>query len=171
MVLGPDHPAALAPNEIAEPKMPTQQPIVIRGSGTTNTVSTWICTVSMAGFLLIAAINAYRSGAIAIPAAGMAAFFGAMLLYTATLRVELKGDEISYAHFFRRRRSLRLDQIRSVRGTWRSSKGGVASYLVIEPMDPRTPSMKMRMDFFSHADAQTIRNYFGDKLKRYAKKK
>ena len=151
--------------------MPSQQPIVIRGSGTTNTVSTWICSASVAGFLLIAALNAERTGGKSLLAAGVAAFFGCMLLYTATLRVELKDGEISYEHFFKRRRSLRLDQIRSVRGTWRSSKGGVASYLVIEPMDPRTPSMKMRMDFFSHADAQTIRNYFGDKLKRYAKKK
>jgi hypothetical protein len=31
--------------------------------------------------------------------------------------------------------------------------------------------MKIRMDFFSHADVQTIRNFFGDKLKRYGKKK
>jgi hypothetical protein len=171
MVLGPDHPLALPPNEIAEPKMPTHEPIVIRSSGTTNTVSTWFCSVSVAGFLLIAAINAHRSGVTAIPAAGLAAFFGAMLLYTATLRVELKGDEISYQHFFKRRRSLRLDQIRSARGTVRSTKGGPVSHLVIEPMDPGTPSMKMRMDFFSHADVQTIRNFFGDKLKRYTKKK
>jgi hypothetical protein len=100
------------------------------------------------------------------------AFFGCMLLYTATLRVELKDDAISYQHFFKRRRSFRLDQIRSARGTIRTSKGGKgASYLVIEPVDPRTPSMKMRTDFFSHADVQTIRNYLGDKLKRYGKKK
>jgi len=26
------------------------------------------------------------------------------------------------------------------------------------------------MDFFSHADVQTIRNFFGDKLKRYGQK-
>jgi hypothetical protein len=43
--------------------------------------------------------------------------------------------------------------------------------LIIEPMDAGTPSMKMRMDFFSHADVQTIRNFFGDKLKRYSKNK
>ena len=172
MVLGPDHPAALAPNEIAERKMPTQQPIVIRGSGTTNAVSTWICAVSVAGFLLIAALNAQRSEGMSLLAAGVAAFFGCMLLYTATLRVELKDGAISYAHFFKRKRSLRLDQIRSARGIVRSSgKGGGASYLIIEPMDPQTPSMKMRMDFFAHADVQTIRNYLGDKLKHYGKKK
>jgi hypothetical protein len=160
-----------APDEIAERKMPTQSPIVIRGSGTTNAVSTWVCAASIAGFLLIAAVDAYRSGRMAFVAAGLAALFGAMLLYSATLRVELKGDEISYEHFFKRRRSLRLDQIRSARGTVRSSKGGAHSYLIIEPMDAGTPSMKMRMDFFSHADVQTIRNFFGDKLKRYTKKK
>jgi hypothetical protein len=152
--------------------MSIQQPIVIRGRGTTSTVSTWICAVSTVGFLLIAAMNAYRSGGIAIPAAGLALFFGAMLLYTSTLRVELNGDEISYEHFFRRRRSLRLDQIRSVRGVIRSTgKGGGSYSLIIEPIDIRTPVMKMRMDFFSHADVQTIRNYFGDKLKRRGKKK
>jgi hypothetical protein len=152
--------------------MPSQQPIVIRGSGTTNTVSTWICSASVAGFLLIAALNAERTGGKSLLAAGVAAFFGCMLLYTATLRVELKDGEISYEHFFKRRRSLRLDQIRSAKGIIRASRGGKgASYLVIEPVDPQTPSMKMRMDFFSHADVQTIRNYLGDKLKRYGKKK
>jgi hypothetical protein len=153
--------------------MPTQPPIVIRGSGTTNAVSTWICAVSVAGFLLIAALNAERSGGKSLVAAGVAAFFGCMLLYTATLRVELEDDAISYQHFFMRRRSLRLDQIRSARGIIRASKGGkgASSYLVIEPVDPHTPSMKMRMDFFSHADVQTIRNYLGDKLKRYGKTK
>jgi len=171
MILCPDRPTASAPNKIAEPKMPAQQPIVIRGGGKTSTVTRWFCTASIAGFLLIAAVTAYRSGGMALFPAGMAAFFGAMLLYAATLRVELKGDEISYEHIFKRRRSLRLDQIRSARGTMRSTKGGPISYLVVEPVDPETPSMKMRMDFFSHADVQTIRNFFGDKLKRYAKKK
>jgi hypothetical protein len=42
---------------------------------------------------------------------------------------------------------------------------------VIESIDPQTPPMKIRMDFFSHADVQTIRNFFGDRLKRYGKKK
>jgi hypothetical protein len=146
--------------------MPTQQPVVIRGSGTTSTVSTWFCAVLAAGFLLVAAMNAQHSSGMALLGAGMATLFGSMLLYTRTLRVELKGDEISYEHFFKRRRSLRLDEIRSARGILRSSKGGAASYLVIEPMDPRTPSMTMRMDFFSHADVKTIRNHFGDKLKK-----
>jgi hypothetical protein len=57
------------------------------------------------------------------------------------------------------------------RGIMRSGKGGAFSYLVIEPIDPQTPPMTIRMDFFSHADVQTIRNFFGDKLKRYGKKK
>jgi len=30
--------------------------------------------------------------------------------------------------------------------------------------------MKIRKDFFSHADVQTISNFFGDRLKRYGKK-
>jgi hypothetical protein len=159
-----------------EPMMPTlqmltAQPLVIRGSGTTNAVSRWICTLFVAGLLLTAAISVRHSGAMALLAAGMAAFFGSMLLYAATLRVELNGDEISYGHFFKPRRSLRLDQIRSVRGSLRSHKGGAAHYLVIEPIDPEMPTMKMRMDFFSHADVQTIRNFFGDRLKRYGKKK
>src|ERR1700730_2870950 len=171
MISGSDLPVTAASNEIAKRKMPAQQPIVIRGGGTTRAVSTWMCTAALAGLLLLAAMHAHPAGGLPLLAAALATFSAAMLLYTAALGRELKDDEISYAHFFRRRRSLRLDQIRSVRGTWRSSKGGVASYLVIEPMDPTTPSMKMRMDFFSHADAQTIRNYFGDKLKRYAKKK
>jgi hypothetical protein len=161
-----------APNEIAELNMSPQQPIVIRGSGTTNTVTTWICAASVAGLLLTAAISFHRSGAIALLAAWMAALFGSMLLFTATQRVELNGDEISYQNLFKRRRSLRLDQIRSAQGHYgRSTKGGSASYLVIEPIDPQTPPMKIRMDFFSHADVQTIRNFFGDKLKRYGKKK
>ena len=94
-----------------------------------------------------------------------------MLLYIVTLRVELDGDQISFEHFFRRRRSLRLDQIRSVRGTVHATSKGPFTYLVIEPIDPQTPLMKIRMDFFSHADVQTIRNFFGDKLIRYGKKK
>src|ERR1700732_1838416 len=114
--------------------MPSQQPIVIRGSGTTNTVSTWICAASVVGFLLIAALNAERSGGKSLVAAGGGALFRCMLLYTATPRGGLKDGEISYRHFFKRRRSLRLDQIRSARGIIRMSKGGKgASYLVIEP--------------------------------------
>ena len=107
----------------------------------------------------------------ALLAAWMAALFGSMLLFTATQRVELNGDEISCQNLLERRRSLRLDQIRSARGIIRSGKGGAFSYLVIEPIDPEMPPMKIRMDFFSHADVQTSRNFFGDKLKRYGKKK
>jgi hypothetical protein len=151
--------------------MPTQQPIIIRGSGTTNAATTWICAAAVAGLLLTAAIGFHRSGAMAPLAAWLAALFGSMLLFTATQRVELNGDEISYQNLLKRRRSLRLDQIRSVRGTIRSGKGGAFSYLVIEPVDPEMPPMKIRTDFFSHADVQTIRNFFGDKLKRYGKNK
>jgi hypothetical protein len=171
MVLSSDRPVAPAPKEIAERNMSTQQPIVIRGSGTTNAVTTWICAASVAGLLLTAAIGFHRSGGMALLAAWLAALFGSMLLYTATQRVELNGDEISYQNLLKRRRSLRLDQISSARGTVRSGKGGPFSYLVIEPIDPQTPPMKIRMDFFSHADVQIIRNFFGDKLKRYGKKK
>jgi len=145
-------------------------PIVIRGRGTSSRVITWVCAVFIAGLLLLAAINVRRTGGATLVAALVPAFFGAMLLYIATLRVELNGGEISFEHFFRRRRSLRLDQIRSVRGIMRGGKARPFSYLVIEPIDPQTPPMKMRMDFFSHADVQTIRNFFGDKLKRYGKK-
>jgi len=151
--------------------MPTQQPIVIRGSGTTNAVTTWICAAFVAGLLLTAAISFHRSGAMALLAAWMAALFGSVLLFTATQRVELNGDEISCQNLLKRRRSLRLDQIRSAGGTIRSGKGGAFSYLAIEPIDPEMPPMKIRMDFFSHADVQTIRNFFGEKLKRYGKKK
>jgi hypothetical protein len=171
MVLSSDRPVAPAPKEIAERNMPTQQPIVIRGNGTTNAVTTWICAASVAGLLLTAAIGFHRSGGMALLAAWLAALFGSMLLFTATQRVELNGDEISYQNLLKRRRSLRLDQISSARGTVRSGKGGPFSYLVIEPIDPQTPPMTIRMDFFSHADVQTIRNFFGDKLKRYGKKK
>jgi hypothetical protein len=152
--------------------MSTQQPIVIRGSGTTNAVASWICAASVAVLLLTAAISFHRSGAIALLAAWFAALFGSMLLFTATQRVELNGDEISYQNLFKRRRSLRLDQIRSAQGHYgRSTKGGSPYYLIIEPIDPLTPPMKIRMNFFSHADVQTIRNFFGDKLKRHGKKK
>jgi hypothetical protein len=159
---------ASAPNEITERNMSIQQPIVIRRSGTRNAVTTWICAASVAGFLLTAATGFHR---LALVAAWFAALFGFMLLFTATQRVELNGDEISYQNLLKRRRSLRLDQIRSARGTLHSHKGGPFSYLVIEPIDPQTPPMKIRMDFFSRADVQTIRNFFGDKLKRYGKKK
>jgi hypothetical protein len=162
---------APAPTEIAERNMAGQQPFVIRGSGTTNAATTWICAAAVAGLLLTAAISFHRSGAMALLAAWFAALFAFMLLLTATQRVELNGDEISYQNLFKRRRSLRLDQISSARGTIRSGKGGPFSYLVIEPIDPQTPPIKIRMDFFSHADVQTIRNFFGDKLKRYGKNK
>jgi hypothetical protein len=148
--------------------MSIQQPIVIRGSGTTNAVTTWICAAAVAGLLLTAAIGFHR---LAPLAAWLAALFGAMLLFTTTQRVELNGDEISYQNLFKRRRSLRLDQIRSAMGIMRGGKARPFSYLVIEPIDPQTPPMTIRMDFFSHADVQTIRNFFGDKLKRYGKKK
>ena len=151
--------------------MSAQQPIVLRGRGTSNRVIIWACAALVTGLLLLAAINVRRTGGASLVAALVPAFFGGMLLYIVTLRVELDGDQISFEHFFRRRRSLRLDQIRSVRGTVRATgKGGPFTYLVIEPVDPQTPVMKMRMDFFSHADVQTIRNFFGDKLKRYGKK-
>jgi hypothetical protein len=164
--------AAPAPEEIAELNMSIQQPIVIRGSGTTNAVITWSCAAAVAGLILTAAISFHRSVAIAALAAWMATLIGSMLLFTATQRVELNGDEISYQNLFKRRRSLRLDQIRSAQGHYgRSTKGGSAYYLVIEPIDPQTPSMKIRMDFFSHADVKTIRDFFGEKLKRYGKKK
>ena len=157
-------------NETAETKMPTQQPIVIRGSGTINAVTVWICAASVVGLLLTAAIGFHRSGAMALLAGWFAALFGSMLLFTATQRVELNGDEISYQNLLKRRRSVRLDQIRSARGIMRGGKARPFSYLVIEPIDPQTPPMTIRMDFFSHADVQTIRNFFGDKLKRYGKK-
>ena len=151
--------------------MTIQPSIVIPGTGITNAVSKWLCAASLAGLLLIAVVYAHRSGGTSLLAAGLGVFFGSMLIYAASLRVELTGDEISYQHLFRRRRSLRLDQIRSARGTWRSSRGGkgFASYIVVEPMDAASPFMKIRMDFFSHADVQTIRNFFGDKLKRHGK--
>ena len=151
--------------------MSTQQPIVIRGSGTTNALTTWICAALVVGFALAAAVSFQRWGAVALLPAWMAVLIGSMLLLTVTQRVELNGDEISYQNLFKRRRTLRLDQIRLVRGTVRSRKGGAVSHLVIEPIDPQAPPMKIRMDFFSHADVQTIRNFFGDKLKRYGKKK
>jgi hypothetical protein len=161
-----------APDEIAELNMSTQQPIVIRGSGTTNAVTNWFCAAAVAGFLLTAAISVHRSGAMVLLAAWMAAVFGFMLLFTTTQRVELNGDEISYQSLFKRRRSLRLDQIRSAQGHYgRSTKGGSPYYLVIEPIDPEMAPMKIRMNFFSHADVQTVRNFFGDKLKRSGKKK
>ncbi len=150
--------------------MSTQQPIVLRGRGSSNRIIIWIGAALVAGLLLLAAINVRRTGGATLIAALVPAFFGGMLLYIVTLRVELDGDQISFEHFFRRRRSLRLDQIRSVRGTVRATSKGPFTYLVIEPIDPRTPPMKIRMDFFSHADVQTIRNFFGDKLKRYGKK-
>ena len=151
--------------------MTSQQPIVLRGRGTSNRVIIWAWAALVVGLLLLAATNVRRTGGATLVAALVPAVFGGMLLYIVTLRVELDGDQISFEHFFRRRRSLRLDQIRSVRGTVRAtSKGGPFTYLVIEPIDPQTPPMKIRMDFFSHADVQTIRNFFGDKLKRYGKK-
>jgi hypothetical protein len=142
--------------------------IIIRCGGTTNTISRWLCGLSVGGFLLLAAVNGLRWGGgtpVLVPIA-LAVLFGAMLLSTETLRVELNGGEISYWHFFKRRRSLRLDQISSVRGMARSmGRGGMAHYLVVSPIDREIPRMKMRMDFFSPADVRTIRNFFGDKLK------
>jgi|SRR6516162_9276347 hypothetical protein len=93
---------------------------VIRGSGTSHAISRWLCSFFVGGFLLLAAVNVQRwDGATDDYAGG--ALFAAMQLYTETLRVELDGDEISYWHFFKRRRSLRLDQIRSVRSLARST--------------------------------------------------
>jgi hypothetical protein len=66
--------------------MPTQQPIVIRGSRTINAVTTWIFAASVAGLLLTAAIGFHN---LALLAAWFAALFGSMLLFTATQRVEL----------------------------------------------------------------------------------
>jgi len=147
--------------------MPQQRLIIIRGSGTTNTISRWLCSLFLGGFLLLAAANVQRAGGAVLWVIALAALFGAMLLYSETLRVEFNGDEISYWHFFKRRRSLRLDQVRSVRGIARSrGRGGAAHYLVVSPMDREVPQMKIRMDFFSPADVRTIRNFFGDKLKR-----
>src|SRR3974390_585211 len=102
-------------------------PIVIRCGGTTSTISRWLCSLFVGGFLLLAAANVQRWGGTAlVTTIALAALFGAMLLYTETLRIELNGDEISYWHFFKRRRSLRLDQIRSVRGMARSTgRGGM----------------------------------------------
>jgi hypothetical protein len=100
------------PKKLAELNMPTQQPIVIRGSGTTNAATTWICAASVAGLLLTAAISFHRSGGMALLVAWLAALFGSMLLYRATQRVELNGDEISYQNLLKHRRSLRLDQVR-----------------------------------------------------------
>jgi hypothetical protein len=48
----------------------------------------------------------------ALLVAWLAALFGSMLLYRATQRVELNGDEISYQNLLKHRRSLRLDQVR-----------------------------------------------------------
>jgi hypothetical protein len=164
------HSRSAGASETTGTKMLTPQPIVIRGRGTSSRIGIWVGAAFITGLLLLAAINVRRTGGATLVAAVVPAVFGGMLLYTATLRVVLSGDEISFEHFFRRRRSLRLDQIRSVRGTVRSRKGGPFTYLVIEPIDPQTPPMKIRTDFFSHADVQTIRNFFGDKLKRYGKK-
>jgi hypothetical protein len=152
--------------------MSAQQPIVIRGRGTTTAVGTWLCALSLAGFLLIAAMNAHRSAGGALLAAAVAAYFGAMLLYISTLRVELNGDEVSYQHISKRRRSLRLDQISSARGVLRTSKSGRfgSHLLLIEPIDPATPVLKIRLDLFAHADVQAIRSFFGDKLKRHTKR-
>jgi hypothetical protein len=150
---------------------PVRQPTIIRSGGKATAVGRWICAMSVAGFVLLAAVNAQRSGGMSLVAGAPAVFFACFLLYIATVRVELNGDEISYQHFFRRRRGLRLDQIRSARGTVRSTRGGPISYLVIEPIDPNTPAMKIRTDFFSHADVQAIRSFFGDKLKRHARNK
>jgi hypothetical protein len=152
--------------------IPERRPIVIRGSGTTHAISRWLCSLFVGGLLLLAAANVQRWDSAAPLLIVLAAFFAAMLLYTETLRVELNGDEISYGHFFNRRRSLRLDQIRSVRGLARSTgRGGSGHYLLVSPIDREIAPLKMRMDFFSPADGRTIRNFFGDKLKRYGKKK
>jgi hypothetical protein len=150
--------------------MTTQQPIVLRGRGTSSRIGTWAGAAFVVGLLLLAAINVRRTGGATLIAAVVPVLFGGMLLYITTLRVELDGDVISFEHFFKRRRSLRLDQIRSVRGIMRGGKARPFAYLVIEPIDPQMPPMKIRTDFFSHADVQTIRNFFGDKLKRYGKK-
>jgi hypothetical protein len=61
-------------------------PIVIRGGGTTNTISRWLCSLSVGGFLLLAVANGLRWGGgtpVLLPIA-LAVLFGAMLLYTET---------------------------------------------------------------------------------------
>jgi hypothetical protein len=147
-------------------------PIVIRGS-VTHAVHPWY----VAGFavlllLLLIAMVSDRDGKALIPSGGLLLFFGLGFLYTRTLRVELNGDEIAHGHAFKQCQSLRLEQIKSAKGIVESAGRRFSTpCLVIEPIDPQIPMMKIRTGFFSHADVQKIRNFLGAKLKRYAKRK
>jgi hypothetical protein len=147
-------------------------PIVIRGS-VTHAVHPWY----VAGFavlllLLLIVMVSDRDGKTLIPGSGLLLFFGLGFLYAETVRVELNGDEIAYGHAFKQRQSLRLEQIKSAKGVVKSAGTRFPTpYLVIEPIDPQIPMMKIRTGFFSHADVQKIRNFLGAKLKRYTKRK
>jgi hypothetical protein len=90
-----------------------------------------------------------------------------MFIKTVTARVVLSGDKILYGGLFQRTRALRLDQVGAARGVARTGYRGIyAHYLVIEPLDRQTPPMRIRTDFFCHADVQKMRNFLSDKLCR-----
>lgn len=140
-------------------------PIVIRCSGAAYLATVWISAIVIVVFVFDTAKGAYQRDIemVAIWLAG-AAVFAVMLVRTATLRVVLDGDQIQYGNFFQPMRGLTLAEIRNARGVARHAYRGFSHYLVIEPMNREAAAMRIRTDFFSHADVQTIRNFLGDKL-------
>jgi hypothetical protein len=146
---------------------PGSAAIVIRGSGVTHAASRWLCGGGFILLILVLAKAGWRDDAGALAAIGLMSCLALAFIYTETLRVELNGDEIAYRHAFRERWSLRRDEIKSARGvTSHNSHRFYKHYLLIEPVDPKIPTIKIRTDFFSHADVNTIRNFLGGKLKR-----
>jgi hypothetical protein len=144
------------------------QQVIIRASGTTYKMTAAICAFAIVLFLIDAAKGAYQhNGAMAAIWLAGAGFFAAMLVRTATARVTLGGGRIRYGNFLQGVRSLGLDEIASAHGEARSGGRSFAHYLVIEPLDKRTRAMRIRTDFFSHTDVQTIRDFLGAKLKTH----
>jgi hypothetical protein len=146
---------------------PGSASIVIRGSGVTHAASRWLCGGGFILLILVLAKAGWRDNTGVLAAIGLMSCLALAFIYTETLRVELDGDMIVYRHAFRERWSLRLDEIKSARGvTSHNSHRFYKHYLLIEPVDPKIPTVKIRTDFFSHADVTTIRNFLGGKLKR-----
>ncbi len=145
------------------------QQVIIRPKGTTYKATAGICAGAIALFLLDAVKGIYQhnTSMVAIWLGG-AAFLAGILVWTATMRVTLGGDRIRSGNFLQGVRSLGLDEIASARGrAYPGYRGAYTHYIEIEPLDPRTPAMRIRTDFFSHADVQTIRDFLGEKLKTH----
>jgi hypothetical protein len=141
------------------------EPVIIRYSGARYKFAVVTVSIMTVVFLVGAAKAAHDqdTSRIAIWLAG-AAIFALSLIFIATVRVVLSGDEIMYERLFHKTRSLRLDYISSARSIARMGRLVIYHYLVIEPLDQQSSSIWIRTDLFSDADVQSMREFLGEKL-------